>query len=237
MRKIDITTTQNVTIEYELATVIERAVSSVIDLIIICLGSWILYGIMTLFFDRVNYYFIVIPGSFLYHLLMESLSHGQSLGKKLFKIRVVKITGERPGFFDFLMRTVFRFIDISSTFGSMALITASSSEKGQRLGDFFADTTVVKLVNINRISLDRILAMDKLKAYIPKYPEVLMFKEEEMLLIKETLERNKQFPNENHTKALNLLVKKIEEKLGIVSPKDKITFLNTLIKDFVSLTR
>jgi hypothetical protein len=168
---------------------------------------------------------------------MESLNHGQSLGKKIFKIRVVKITGERPGFFDFLMRTVFRLIDITSTLGSMALITASSSEKGQRLGDFFADTTVVKLVNINRISLDRILSMDKLKSYTPKYPEVIMFKEEEMLLIKETLERNKQFPNESHTNALNVLVKKIEEKMGVVSPKDKITFLNTLIKDFVSLTR
>ena len=237
MRKIDITTTQNVTIEYELATVIERAVAFVIDFIIIYLGSLIIYGIVTIFMDHANYLFIVLPGSFLYHLLMESLNHGQSLGKMIFKIRVVKITGERPGFFDFLMRTVFRIIDITSTLGSMALITASSSEKGQRLGDFFADTTVVKLVNISRISLDRILSMDKLKSYTPKYPEVPMFKEEEMLLIKETLERNKRFPNESHANALNLLVKKIEGKLGIVSPRDKITFLNTLIKDFVSLTR
>jgi uncharacterized RDD family membrane protein YckC len=237
MRKIDITTTQNVTIEYELATVIERAVASMIDFFIIYIGALIIYGIATIFINRANYLYVVIPSSFLYHLLMESLNHGQSLGKKIFKIRVVKITGERPGFFDFLMRTVFRLIDITSTLGSMALITASSSEKGQRLGDFFADTTVVKLVNINRISLDRILSMDKLKSYTPKYPEVIMFKEEEMLLIKETLERNKQFPNESHTNALNVLVKKIEEKMGVVSPKDKITFLNTLIKDFVSLTR
>jgi uncharacterized RDD family membrane protein YckC len=237
MRKIDITTTQNVTIEYELATVIERAVASMIDFFIIYIGALIIYGIATIFINRANYLYVVIPSSFLYHLLMESLNHGQSLGKKIFKIRVVKITGERPGFFDFLMRTVFRLIDITSTLGSMALITASSSEKGQRLGDFFADTTVVKLVNINRISLERILSMDKLKSYTPKYPEVIMFKEEEMLLIKETLERNKQFPNESHTNALNKLVKKIEEKMGVVSPKDKITFLNTLIKDFVSLTR
>jgi uncharacterized RDD family membrane protein YckC len=237
MRKIDITTTQNVTIEYELATVSERAVASIIDVVFIYLGSLILYGIVSIFTEGVKYVYIVIPGSFFYHLLLETLNHGQSLGKKIFKIRVIKITGERPGFFDFLMRTVFRVIDLSLTLGTLALIAASSSEKGQRLGDFFADTTVVKLANINRISLNSILKMESLKSYTPVYPNVVMFKEEEMLLMKETLERFIKFPNENHQEALNKLIKKIEEKLGIVAPKNKVTFINTLIKDFVSLTR
>jgi len=237
MRKIDITTTQNVTIEYELATVSERAVASIIDVVFIYLGSLILYGIVSIFTEGIKYEYIVIPGSFFYHLLLETLNHGQSLGKKIFKIRVIKITGERPGFFDFLMRTVFRVIDLSLTLGTLALIAASSSEKGQRLGDFFADTTVVKLANINRISLNSILKMEALKSYTPVYPNVVMFKEEEMLLMKETLERFIKFPNENHQEALNKLIKKIEEKLGIIAPKNKVTFINTLIKDFVSLTR
>jgi uncharacterized RDD family membrane protein YckC len=239
MRKIDITTTQNVTIEYELATVSDRAVASIIDLVIIYFGSFILYGITGLFFNYSAdaYLYIAIPGSFFYHLLLETLNHGQSLGKKIFKIRVVKITGERPGFFDFMMRTVFRPIDLTLSLGTLALIAASSSEKGQRLGDFFADTTVVKLANINRISLDNILQMDKLKSYTPSYPGVLIFKEEEMLLMKETLERCTKFPNESHEEALKMLIKKIEEKLNIVAPKNKVAFINTLIKDFVSLTR
>ena len=240
MRKIDITTTQNVTIEYELATVMERSIAAILDIIIIYLGTLMLFLIIKLFVDGPvgNYYlYILIPGSFFYHLLLESLNHGQSLGKKILKIRVVKITGERPTFFDFLMRSAFRFIDITTTSGTLALITISSSAKGQRLGDFFADTTVIKLINIERISLNRILAMDKLKSYTPSYPDVLKFKEEEMLLIKETLERYIKFSNDSHTEALNMLVKKIEGQLGIVAPKNKTLFLNTLIKDYVSLTR
>lgn len=239
MRKIDITTTQNVTIEYELATVNERALAAILDIVFIYLGSLILYGILAIFVSgqMFNYMYISLPGSFLYHLLMESLSHGQSLGKKIFKIRVVKINGERPGFFDFMMRTAFRLIDVGLTSGTLALITISSSEKGQRLGDFLADTTVIRLANLNRFSLNQLLSMDVLKSYTPIYPEVIKFKEEEMLLIKETLERRKKYPNDSHLDAVNKLVKKIEWQLGVVAPRDKIQFLNTLIRDYVSLTR
>ena len=240
MRKIDITTTQNVTIEYELATVMERTLAALLDIIFIYVGSLILYLIILAFMNgskMFNYLFICLPGSFLYHLLMETLNHGQSLGKKIFKIRVVKINGERPGFFDFLMRTAFRFIDIGMTSGTLAMITISSSEKGQRLGDFLADTTVIRMINTNRFTLGQLLSMDALKTYTPSYPNVIKFKEEEMLLIKETLERCSKYPNDSHLDALNKLVKKIEEQLEIIAPHDKMLFLHTLIRDYVSLTR
>jgi uncharacterized RDD family membrane protein YckC len=236
MRKINITTTQNVTIEYELATVMERALAALLDVVFILVGSLILYWIISSFV-QFNIYFVIIPGSFFYHLLMESLNHGQSLGKKIFKIRVVKINGERPGFFDFMMRTAFRVIDISMTLGTLAMITVSSSEKGQRLGDFLADTTIIRLINVNSFSLGQLLSMDALKSYSPSYPEVIKFKEEEMLLIKETLERYKKYPNDSHIEALQQLVRKIEGQLNVVAPADKIQFLNTLIRDYVSLTR
>jgi uncharacterized RDD family membrane protein YckC len=237
MRKINITTTQNVTIEYELATVYERSVSTAIDTAIIYIGSLILYAILTIFTSSLNYLFISTPAAFLYHLLFETLNHGQTPGKKVNKIRVVKINGERPGFFDFMMRTVFRFMDITATLGTLALVTISSTEKGQRLGDFLANTTVVKLSNVSQFSLQRILSMEKLKDYTPRYPGVIKFTEEEMLLIKETLDRYATYPNDGHGDARNKLVHKIEEQLGIVAPLDKNFFLSTLIKDYVSLTR
>jgi uncharacterized RDD family membrane protein YckC len=202
MRKIDITTTQNVTIEYELATVQERAISTFLDTVIISLGSLILFGVISAILPYGNdfqYYFVLVPGSFFYHLLFESLNHGQTPGKKIMKLRVVKITGERPEFFDFMMRTVFRFIDLTASLGSMAIILVSSSSKGQRLGDFFADTTVVRLININTFSLNRILSMEKLKQHTPQYPDVVKFTEEEMMLIKETIDRYKKYPNDRAT--------------------------------------
>ena len=240
MRKIDINTTHNVTIEYELATVRERIFALLIDLVAIYLGSLIIYGIIAGIIGNggsFNYLFISLPASFFYFLLMESLNNGQTLGKRALKIRVVKINGDRPGFFDFLMRTAFRFIDITTSFGTVAVLSISSTEKGQRLGDYFADTTVVRIINFNRFSLERILSMEQLKSYTPSFPDVVQFNEEEMLLVKETLERYKKYPNENHMEAVNQLVDKIERYLEINAPSDKIFFLNTLIKDYVTLTR
>lgn len=240
MRKIDITTTQNVTIEYELATVIDRAISTIIDSAIILIGSLIIFLFLMLVASDpgvIKYLYIMAPASFFYHLLFETLNHGQTPGKKIMKIRVVKINGERPVFFDFLMRTVFRLVDITATLTTLALITISSSEKGQRLGDFFADTTVVRLLNFNNFGLDGVLSMDKLKSYEPAYPGVVQFKEEEMLLIKETLERYLLIKNKSHNEAFLMLIKKIEEQLNLTAPKDKVQFLRTLIKDYVSMTR
>lgn len=239
MRKIDITTTQNVTIEYELATVMERSLAAMLDIIFVYVGTFIIYKIIEAATQpqMINYLYFALPASFFYHLLLETLSQGQSLGKKIFKVRVVKINGEQPNFFDFLMRTAFRFIDILMTLGTLAMIAISSSEKGQRLGDFLADTTVIRLRNNNRFTLSQLLSMDTLKSHTPHYPGVTMFKEEEMLLIKETVERCQKYPNDNHWMALSALVKKIEEQLGVVAPHDKILFLNALIRDYVSLTR
>lgn len=240
MRKIDITTTQNVTIEYELATVMERTMAFFLDFAVSLVGTLLIYWFASILGSgsfRVAYIYFLLAGSFLYHVLIETLNHGQSVGKLALKIRVVKITGERPDFFDYLMRTAFRFIDITMTMGALALISISSSEKGQRLGDFFADTTVIKLNNISRFSLSRLLAMDQLKDVEPTYPGVIKFTEEEMLLIKESLDRYSQYPNDSHYQAIRLLVRKIEEQLNIKAPSNAINFLNTLIKDYVNLTR
>jgi uncharacterized RDD family membrane protein YckC len=240
MRKINIITTQNVTIEYELATVAERFSSSVIDGIIILVTSFALFQLWTSSGNGSNFIpfqFFLFPISFLYHLLFETFNNGQTLGKKFLKIRVVKTNGEHPGFFDFLMRTVFRLVDITVSMGTLAMIMVSSSAKGQRLGDFFADTTVVRLLNANRFSLNRILSMDKLKQSEPKYPGVIKFTEDEMMLIKETIDRCKMYPNQGHKEALELLIKKIEGQLNVVAPDDRLLFLNTLIRDYVSLTR
>lgn len=238
MRKIDIITTQNVTIEYELATVKERIASTFFDFIIILILSIIIFSFSTLFPKAaLQYYHIFIPASFIYYLLFESLYHGQTIGKKIMKIRVIKINGDRPVFFDFLMRTIFSFLDLFISLGTLAIIMISASSKGQRLGDYFADTTVVRLINLNNFSISRILSMEKLKNYTPKYPQVTKFSEEDMLLIKEALESVKRYPNTSHYEAIDMLVEKIEGQLELAAPKDKIVFLNELIKDYVSLTR
>ncbi|HID19610.1 MAG TPA: RDD family protein [Methanophagales archaeon] len=68
---------------------------------------------------------------------------GQTLGKKIMSIKVIKENGDQPTFSDALIRTILRIID-GIAFYLVGLIVILVSEKKQRIGDMAAGTIVVK---------------------------------------------------------------------------------------------
>ncbi len=84
--------------------------------------------------------FTAIP--FVYYVVLEK-SSGQTLGKRLMGIRVVKTNGERCDLVSALVRNALRFID-NLFFGLIGILLIASTRKKQRLGDIFAQTVVVK---------------------------------------------------------------------------------------------
>lgn len=240
MKRIDITTTQNVVIEYKAASTFERAVAWIIDYAIMIVTYLILYliilGITPQEFQNIVAIIILTPVVLLYHLLFEIFNNGASIGKIALGLRVVKLNNDPVSIYDYVMRWAFRLVDIG-TGGIVAMITISSSPKNQRIGDFLADTTVVKIVKSGRFSLHRVTELDSLQNYKPKYPDIVNFSEEDMLLIKDVIERNNQFPSEGAKEALELTFQKIEQVLGIKVKEKNTEFLKGLIKDYVALTR
>ena len=71
--------------------------------------------------------------------------YGATLGKMALGIRVVKVSGGNPSMGELFLRWSFRLIDIFLSVGSIAALSASSSDKTQRLGDVIANTCVIKL--------------------------------------------------------------------------------------------
>jgi hypothetical protein len=64
------------------------------------------------------------------------------------------------------------------------------------------------------------------------------FTEEDMLLLKNTLDRAKLNPNEHYKKLLIELVDKICKELDIQErPKRRTEFLKTILNDYIVLTR
>ncbi len=239
MKKIEIHTTQNVTIEYALASLPERMGAFFIDTCIIWAAIGLLNLIALIFgiSSMVFFFITAVPIFFLYTLAFESLNNGQSLGKYFLKIKVVKLSNEKAEIFDYIMRWAFRMIDIYLSLGSLAVLLIYSSSRSQRLGDLLADTSVIKLLDKNRYHLKSIMKINDTNDYIPKYPEVIVFTEKEMLLIKETLERYTKYPSDGHKEAMDVLLQKIEDQLKIKHPRNITDFLKTLIKDYVFLTR
>lgn len=242
MRTIDIVTAHKVEITYSLATVVQRFMAFILDLIIIVMVALFLFALFESIFDKsrlVYYYLIVIlPFYMFYTLYSEVLLNGQTLGKKALGIRVVKLNGENLQFSDYLTRWVFRLIDIWFSSGSLAVIFISSNEKSQRIGDLLSNTTVIQTSSSRKYSLADVLNIMNLKDYEVVYPKAKNFSEQQMLLLKETLERHRMYKNNAHKEALKLLSLKMAKQLELEkAPLNAETFLKNILRDYVYLTR
>jgi uncharacterized RDD family membrane protein YckC len=245
MQTIEIKTTQNVTIEYELASLWERGLSTFIDLIIIVVGSVLvpallgMAGLSALIPFQLLFTLCFVSFFFGYFFLLESMMGGQTLGKKMTNIRVVRLDGEIPTVNDYLLRAVFQYVDTILSGGILAAMLISSTTRQQRLGDMTAGTTVIRKRNNIRMHLRNILNIDTLESYEPVYPQVKVLSEQDMLSIKQVISRVRKYPNDAHWEVVESLAAQLREYLDIheVRKSDDLEFLRTLLRDYIVLTR
>jgi uncharacterized RDD family membrane protein YckC len=241
VKSVEITTAHNIRIDYELASVSDRIIAFIIDIAILVGWFILLFIFSTKMAEDSREIFLNIlftPVVFIYHLTCETFFGGQSIGKKSMGLKVVKLNGHNPTLGDCLLRWVLRMIDIMGTFGSLAAILVSSTDKGQRLGDMAANTVVIRLNPPNRYTIADILTIQKTSDYKPTYHGVTVFTDEDMLLIKNSIERMKLHPHNYNKQLVDELTEKVKLKLNI-NPveKDKIKFLRTILQDYIVLTR
>lgn len=243
MRTVDIITTQNVTIQYELAGVRERFIAFAVDIFLLLVaGTTLLLGSLAFFsagWQLLFSYFFLVPIAIFYTFLCEQVFDGQTLGKRLLGLKVVKLTGKPLTTADYFLRWTMRIIDIWFSLGIVAASLVSSSTQSQRLGDLAANTAVVKLKASLIFSLRDILKISSLSDYSPKYPSVVLLKEQDLVLIKNTLVRADRYRNAAHEAALKELAARVCEVLAIPPPNayQHRVFLQTLLKDYIVLTR
>ncbi|GGW75880.1 membrane protein [Streptomyces lucensis JCM 4490] len=77
-------------------------------------------------------------------IAVETLSHGRSLGKMAFGLRVVRDDGGPIRFRHALVRGAVGVVEILMTLGVVACIASLVSARGRRVGDVFAGTLVVR---------------------------------------------------------------------------------------------
>lgn len=248
MQTIDLHTTQNVTIEYELASLRERALAFFIDVLIVLVLYFLFRFLLSGTFGSAivssgllyNLIVFLLPvvGFMAYQFFSEVFANGQSWGKKAMGIKTVRIDGAEPSLSDYFLRAIFQIVDSLASMGVLAALLISSSPKNQRLGDMTANTTVIRVKHQQRFQLEDILKISSIENYQPIYPEVRRLSEQDMLLIKHLIARYRQYKNLAHAKAVNEATKRLAEVLEVEEPtRDKIDFLKTLIRDYIVLTR
>ena len=88
----------------------------------------------------VVFYFLLYWG---YYSLFEAFWNGQTPGKRLLKIRVIKDSGRQITLFEALARNLLRVIDMLPSFYLVGVITMLCNREQKRLGDLVAGTIVV----------------------------------------------------------------------------------------------
>ena len=122
--------------------------------------------------------------------------------------------------------------------GIVGIIIASTSERRQRLGDLMSNTLVVRNKSYIQYSLRDVLSIKNQENYNPTYSNVTRFTDDDMILIKNVILRVKKYPNEATKKLAIELADRSAELIGLdETPKKRLEFLQTLLDDYVVLTR
>ena len=243
MDRFQVETSQNVDLDYALASLGDRIVAYIIDslvkfgyiiaiILLAVLISAVVEGGNIFAEDDPPVVFIVlfiillIP-MFFYSLLFEIFNDGQTPGKKAQKIKVVSVDGSPVSIGSYLLRWLFRIID-QQIYGIVAIILIASTDKNQRLGDLLAKTTVIKLDK--KVSLkDTIASTYKEDHYQPVFLQAKKLSSTDIETIKKVLNTPEYRGN---TEMVSRLANKIRETMGVNSTLSDLRLLNTVIKDY-----
>jgi len=243
MSKILINTTQNVNISFTAANVGDRIFAYIIDYLLIIaylVGIFWIAGKLNILEWKDNWSTIAVVmtlllPAMLYTLISETFMNGQTIGKKLRKIKVVKIDGFQASNFDFFIRWVFRIVDIYSVFGTgiVAVLSVSLTKNSQRLGDMATGTTVISIKNLYTIKSTIIENISE--NYKPMFPSVINLTDNDIRIVKDYFKSSLKNSNYTTIRKIRVKVEKITKtKKGNMSD---MKYLTIILKDYTFYTQ
>ncbi|MCC8425201.1 RDD family protein [Mucilaginibacter sp. UR6-11] len=233
MQTIRITTSQNIDIDYELAGLGERMLAWLIDFAIffsIAVMCFVIAGSVGRSFRDIGWIAALIAYILLfvfYDLICEIFMNGQSIGKRSMKIKVISLDGGQASVGQYFLRWIFRIIDFTLTSGACAIISASVTKNGQRVGDIVAGTILIRTEP--RTLIDAIAFAPHKEDYVPIFNEVTQLRDKDIVLIHEVLT---SYIKSGNTVILHNTAVKLRQLLKISAPMDDMVFLQTLVRDY-----
>ena len=150
-----VATPESISFSYDIAGIGSRFMAAFVDFLayfIIAIGVSILYGqINRRIFDpalssalEAVYIGFTFALYWAYYILFEVVWGGQSPGKRLVGLRVIRIDGAPavPG--QIVIRNIMRLVDLFPGFYVTGLVTMFLNSQSRRLGDYAAGTLVVR---------------------------------------------------------------------------------------------
>lgn len=250
--KLIVETPENIFLEFELAGLGSRFLAYLIDTIIqvlILLGVFyvgtVLFGTIGLLAGSPNMsgtlmsvlsvlaLFVVYEG---YFIFFETRWQGQSVGKKILHLRVVKDEGYPVSFWDSVLRNLLRVVDAMpplSFFPSYGLGSAVllSNRQAKRVGDFVAGTLVIKERPYH--GFEHLSSIQTNPAYVQNIhiTNLNRLTDLDVYLLREFFFRKNTWPPDVRQELANKLSDRLRTKLVVSSPTytNPVRFLDDLM--------
>jgi uncharacterized RDD family membrane protein YckC len=159
---LQVATPERVSMELPIAGIGSRAMAYLVDLLLLGAAALILYFVGSFFVSdplglvqglstvvRIVAISVLLSGLWVFWTAFEVAWNGQSPGKRLVRIRVVKADGSPTTLFSSAVRNLLRLIDFMPLCYPVGLITMLIDRQHRRLGDLLAGTVLVRDEKVN----------------------------------------------------------------------------------------
>ena len=159
-----------------------------------------------------------------YFVLFETLWNGQTPGKRVMRLRVVREDGRPVRFFEAFVRNILRLLVDMQPAASYAIgvISIIFSERSKRVGDFVAGTVVVKERSTEAPSLEEIIKISEVEqrrletaAAAAFNADTRLLTQHELRAVSTFLKRRYELTEANREMLARRIAGPISSKLGI----------------------
>jgi len=241
-RKTELELPEEIDLQLEVANVGSRTLAILIDLALCGMVLFVVYSftlllardtagdLLTRFSGHVMttlLLLLVFGFQWGYFNLFEWLWNGQTPGKRLLHLRVIKADGTPVSWIDVLLRNLSRPIDTFGPMGLIGLLMIFINSKAQRLGDLMARTLVIHETEIDWSIFDEIKSPETSgHGVVSHAPSIHLTSAQWELLHRYLNRRDRLQPDVRQRLARSLrenlkpLVKGTDLELTVLSPED-----------------
>lgn len=251
MSIIQIATPFNIDIEFEIAEFHKRLLAAIIDLALLIIYIYAMLRLLVGGFHvgegsiGFSILLLLLPTLF-YSLFTELWMNGQTIGKKVMKIKVVSLDGGEATLGQYLLRWFLRFYEwgfiIIGLFysnvgagivvlvlgGISTIIIVAVTAKSQRLGDLAAGTVVVNTKT--KLTIDDTIFVEVNKTdYKVIFPDVMRLSDRDINTIKSVV---MQAGKTGNYEMCNRVAMKVRDVLKVSTDMHPDQFLEKLLEDY-----
>ncbi|MEI9954766.1 MAG: RDD family protein [Ferruginibacter sp.] len=251
MSIIQIATPFNIDIEFEIAEFHKRLLAYIIDFALLLIYMYamlrLLFGGLAIREEGIGFAILIVLLPMLFYILFAELwMNGQTIGKKILKIRVVSLDGGEATLGQSMLRWFLRFYEwgfiftclfygnfmlgfIILLFGGIAtIIIIAVTPNNQRLGDIIAGTVVVNTKSHLTVN-DTVFMEVNTTNYKVAFPTVMRLSDRDINTIKGVVTQANKSGN---YEMCNRVAMKVKDVLKINTDMHPDQFLEKLLEDY-----